>query len=213
VATNGEKVTLVPPELADELRTFFRAQLRGPVTLELLPGGATGAETYALLAEVAALSPRLALRVHPEAAPLAVEDERPAIVLAGAARGRIRFLGSPVGFKSKTLFGAILDVGRGDTALEEHTKRMLRTLARDVRLRVFVTPTCPFCPRAAEIAIRMAVQSARVAADVIAAQEFPGLVSRYRVQGVPKVVANDRVEFLGAPSESSFLAHVLRAAA
>jgi hypothetical protein len=57
------------------------------------------------------------------------------------------------------------------------------------------------------------VQSARVTADVIEAQEFPSLVKRYRVQGVPKVVVNETVEFVGTPSEAGFLAHVLRAAA
>jgi predicted DsbA family dithiol-disulfide isomerase len=54
----------------------------------------------------------------------------------------------------------------------------------------------------------MAVESARVTADVIEAQEFPDLARRYAVRGVPKIVINDAVEFVGALPESQFLAHV-----
>ena len=51
----------------------------------------------------------------------------------------------------------------------------------------------------------MAVESEHVTADVIEAMEFPDLARRYAVRGVPKIVINDRVEFVGAQPESQFL--------
>ena len=54
----------------------------------------------------------------------------------------------------------------------------------------------------------MAVESKYVTADVIEATEFPDLARRYGVRGVPKIVINDTVEFVGAVPESQFLAHV-----
>lgn len=54
----------------------------------------------------------------------------------------------------------------------------------------------------------MAVESEHVTADVIEATEFPDLARRYGVRGVPKIVINDTVEFVGAVPESQFLAHV-----
>jgi hypothetical protein len=54
----------------------------------------------------------------------------------------------------------------------------------------------------------MAVESERVTADVIEAMEFPDLAQRYRVRGVPKVVINDSVEFVGALPEGQFLEYV-----
>ncbi len=57
----------------------------------------------------------------------------------------------------------------------------------------------------------MAVESDRVIGDSVEASEFPDLVQRYQVSGVPKIVVNDRVEFLGAQPEGRFLDHVLRA--
>ena len=57
----------------------------------------------------------------------------------------------------------------------------------------------------------MAVESARITADVIEIQEFPDLAQRYAVSGVPKIIVGNQIEMVGAQSESSFLAAVLQA--
>jgi protein-disulfide isomerase len=57
----------------------------------------------------------------------------------------------------------------------------------------------------------MAVASDRVRATAIEATEFPELSRAYRVQAVPKIVINDRVQFEGALPEPQFLEAVLRA--
>jgi len=58
----------------------------------------------------------------------------------------------------------------------------------------------------------MAVASDKVRATAIEANEFPELSRAYRVNAVPKIVINDRVEFEGALPEPQFLAAVLEAA-
>jgi hypothetical protein len=63
------------------------------------------------------------------------------------------------------------------------------------------------------LAQHMAVASDRVRATAIEATEFPELSRSYRVQAVPKIVINDRVQFEGALPEPQFLDAVLRAAA
>jgi len=223
---------LIPEKEAGELKAHLETHLTGPVTVDLFVRPATGLwvpgrrecetceDARALLEEVAALSDRITLRVHdvsaePEAASAAglEADQVPALVLTGAASGRVRFLGLPAGLEFVTLLRGLVDVGRGGTSLAEETKQALRGLASDVHIRVFVTPSCPFCPRVALLAHQMAVESGRVTADVVEAQEFPELAARYGVQGVPKVVVNETVEFVGAQPEARFLDHVLRAAA
>jgi predicted DsbA family dithiol-disulfide isomerase len=57
----------------------------------------------------------------------------------------------------------------------------------------------------------MAVESSRVTADVIEAMEFPDLAGRYAVRGVPKIIVNDRVEFVGAQPEGEFVKHIKEA--
>ena len=61
------------------------------------------------------------------------------------------------------------------------------------------------------LAQHMAVASDRVTATAIEANEFPDLSQAYGVSGVPKIVINDRVEFMGALPEAQFLDAVLQA--
>jgi glutaredoxin-like protein len=223
---------VIPEKEAGELRAFLESNLTGPVTMDLFVGPLTGLwipgrvhcdtceDALTLLGEVASLSDLITLRVHdvlaePETAAAArlTEHEVPAVLLSGAANGRARFLGIPAGLEFGTLLRSLIDVGRGATSLEEASKQALRGLGRDAHIRVFVTPSCPFCPRVAQLAHQMAVESERVTADVVEAQEFPELAERHGVHGVPKVVVNDTVEFVGAQPEARFLDHVLRAAA
>jgi predicted DsbA family dithiol-disulfide isomerase len=61
------------------------------------------------------------------------------------------------------------------------------------------------------LAQHMAIASDRVTATAIEATEFPDMAQAYQVSGVPKIVINDRVEFMGALPESQFLDAVLQA--
>ena len=61
------------------------------------------------------------------------------------------------------------------------------------------------------LAQHMAIASDRVTATAIEATEFPDLARAYQVSGVPKIVINDRVEFMGALPEAQFLEAVLQA--
>jgi hypothetical protein len=46
-------------------------------------------------------------------------------------------------------------------------------------------------------------------ADVIDGSEFPHLAQKYAVMGVPKVIINEKIEFVGAFNEDLFAEHVL----
>jgi Thioredoxin domain len=59
----------------------------------------------------------------------------------------------------------------------------------------------------------MALESPHVRADVVEASEFPHLIGKYQVVGVPKVVINETVQFEGALPEDKYLDQVLKAAA
>jgi predicted DsbA family dithiol-disulfide isomerase len=58
----------------------------------------------------------------------------------------------------------------------------------------------------------MALRSARVRADIVEATEFPEMVGRYAVRGVPKTIINDRLAIEGAVPETDLRAAVERAA-
>ncbi|TMI77704.1 MAG: thioredoxin family protein [Bacillati bacterium ANGP1] len=56
------------------------------------------------------------------------------------------------------------------------------------------------------------IESPRVRADIIEATEFPDLVARYAVRGVPRTIVDDRVAVEGAVPEPNLLDAVLQAA-
>ncbi len=66
---------------------------------------------------------------------------------------------------------------------------------------------------AVQLAQRMAIESDVVRADMVESSEFPHLVHKYNVFGVPKTVVNEVVEFEGAQPEPLFLAQVMKATA
>jgi hypothetical protein len=66
---------------------------------------------------------------------------------------------------------------------------------------------------AATIAHKLAIENDLIKADVIDASEFPHLALKYGVMGIPKVVINEKVEFVGALPEDLFVEHVILATA
>lgn len=215
---------------AQALRAHFDKNLAGPVTIELFvepksaivvpgqPDCEFCEETRALLEDVASLSDRITLTVHDVRTASEVARDRgvsrvPTVVLRGAARGVVRYLGIPAGLEFGTLLEDLAAVSRGITTLRSESRAKLATLRKPVHVRVFVTPTCPYCPTIASLAHQVAVESANVTADVIEISEFPDLATQYHVRGVPKIVVNDTLELVGAQSEIAFVDALLEAAA
>ena len=173
-------------------------------------------ENTALAQEVASLSDEIDIEVYNFALDKdAVErygvDKIPAIVVEGEKDYGIRFYGVPAGYEFTSLLEAIKAVSAGESGLAPATKEALRGLKEPVHLQVFVTPTCPYCPMAVQLAHKMAIESDQVRADMIEASEFPHLVHKYNVFAVPKTVVNDEVSFEGALPEPLFLEQVLKA--
>jgi len=96
--------------------------------------------------------------------------------------------------------------------LKADTRQALKDLDKDVRIQVFVTPTCPYCTSVVRLAHQFAMESPRIRGEMVEATEFPHLAQKYHVFGVPKAVINETVFVEGAVPETVFLEHVLQAA-
>ena len=138
-------------------------------------------------------------------------DKVPAIVIVGKRDYGIRYYGIPYGYEFNSFVDTIMNVSKGATNLSEDTKKKLATIEKTVHIQVFVTLTCPYCPVAAGLAHKMAIESDKVHADVVEVGEFPHLAQKYSVMGVPKIVINERTEIVGAVPEPQFVEHVLQA--
>jgi glutaredoxin-like protein len=125
---------------------------------------------------------------------------------------RITFQGLPSSYEFATLLDAVERVSDNGEQLPAELAARLAGLEGDVEVMVFVTPTCPYCPRAASLANRMALASHRVRSLVVEANEFPELSEQFEVQGVPRTVVNRSGAFVGALPEAMFVDSVLRLA-
>jgi glutaredoxin-like protein len=134
-------------------------------------------------------------------------DGIPAVaLLRGGEDTRIRFLGAPAGYEFMSLIDALILAGTGESGLTPESKALVAAhVTKPMEMLVFVTPSCPHCPRAVTLAHRMAIESPLIQATCVEATEFLDLAQRYRVTGVPKTVVNGTIEMLGALPESVFV--------
>jgi glutaredoxin-like protein len=132
-------------------------------------------------------------------------DRVPAVIVAGPGGDRIRYYGAPLGHELPTLVDAVQMAATGETRLSEQSRAQLKALDKPVHLQVFFTPSCMYCPQMISLANQAAIESPLVTTVAIDATEFPDLVHRYNVNGVPKTVINDEMELLGAAPEEDFI--------
>lgn len=195
------------------------ADLRGPVRLVMFTQDVECqycAETRQMVEEVAELSEHVTAQIYDfvadgeEANKLGV-DKIPAVAVLGDDDYGIRFYGIPSGYEFTSFLAAIKLAAAGKAELSEETLRALSELGTPVRMQVFVTPTCPYCPQAVVLAHKMAVASPMVKADMISAQEFPHLAMKYQVMGVPRTVINESTHIEGAVAEPTVLEKIREA--
>jgi glutaredoxin-like protein len=210
-------MSLISDEHKEHVRNQLAESLVNPVRIVMFTQEMECqfcAQTKQLITELAALNEKIQAEGHDFVADAELAkqygiDKVPAIVVLGEKDYGIRIYGLPYGYEFQTLMSALSVASKGKTELSEETKAKLRAITNPVHIQVLVTLTCPHCPAAASMAHMFAVENDMIRADVIDANEFPQLAIKYGVMGIPKVVVNDKVEFVGALPEKMFLEHVL----
>ena len=195
---------MVGGRTADPVRiTFFEQSI----------GCDTCAPTRRALEQIARDNPEVTLKVlnlvldKEKAAEYGV-DCVPAVIVTGPVGDRIRYYGAPLGNELPTLLQAITMAATGKTELSDESRAQLKAISSPVRLQVFFTPTCVYCPRMISLANQAAIESPFVSTVAIDATEFPDLVRRYNVNGVPKTIVGETKELLGAVPEDQFVAAI-----
>ena len=161
--------------LSDQDRRVVRehlAVLQQPVTL-LLFTQTIGAPETALIArqvldEVASLNDLIRVEEvnfvleRERAAQYGIEHIPSIVLLSGEADTRMRFVGAPAGYEFMSLIEAVILAGTNDSQPDvlKVARSFRRTSRTPVDIQVFVTPTCPHCPRAVSLAHRMALENA-----------------------------------------------------
>jgi len=179
-------------------------------------------DTLKLVEEVASLSDILSVQAFDVDADAAIAENynvnlTPGLVITAVGEDGpidygVRYAGIPSGHEFSSLIQDLILVSGRDSGLSEQTREYLAGLKDPVHLQVFVTPTCPYCPRAVVLAHQMAMESTMVQAEMVEATEFPDLSNQYHIMGVPDTVINQgKGKMVGAVPEAQLLAEIMKA--
>jgi len=185
-------------------------------------GGQYMEETRQLLEEVTSLSDVFTLSAYDldENADIAGQykiDKAPGFVILAKDGEQtidfgIRYFGIPAGHEFTSLINDLIMVSSHNSALADETRQFLHGLSQPVLLQVFVTPSCPYCPRAVVLAHQMAMESPLVEAEMVEATEFFDLANQFGVSGVPHTVINSGAgNIIGAAPEDTLIAEIQKA--
>jgi len=132
----------------------------------------------------------------------------------GTERSNMRFAGIPSGYEFTTLLETLLMLGTDELELTP-TLESVKEIEDAINLQTFVTPTCPYCPRAVITAFRFALVNDRIVAEGVEANEFPELSQRNRISGVPDTIVTgaNATRVLGAQPEHAFAEALLQVSA
>ena len=220
---------MIPLKDQELIREKFARELMGPVKIDLFTERELGITvpgkrpcqyckpTEEMLREISGLHASISLRVHhmedepPEAATFGIERV-PGIVLRGLDGFRLTFYGIPAGTEFPSFLETISDVSRREVLLAAESLQQLSEIKSEVSVRVFVTPTCPYCPAVARVVCQMAMVNPNIRSEIIEVNEYPELAERYNVTAVPLTVIADKVSIPGIVPEAKLVEEIVKAA-
>jgi thioredoxin reductase (NADPH) len=125
----------------------------------------------------------------------------------------IRFTGAPAGEEVRSLMIAILMASTGSTILSDDSRRRLAALQEKRAVRVFVSPTCPYCPQQAAYAVSAAIERpGLVTAEMVEIFENKDIAAQFNVVSVPQTFINNQLVAPGLQPEEVFVEEVISAA-
>jgi thioredoxin reductase (NADPH) len=118
----------------------------------------------------------------------------------------IRWLGAPMGEEARTFLEILILVGLGKSQLSDQSMNVIKKIDSPRNVKIFVSPTCPYCPQQAVNAVKAAIEMPEhVSLEIIDIQSEPEIANQYAAQSVPQAFANDILIGQGAQPEEVFV--------
>lgn len=210
--------SLLSPEARVELRQLL-TKLVDDVKITLFTQETpcqTCADQRRLLEEVVGMSQKIKLTIldlvnDGERARERGVNKVPATLLDGRREYGICFYGITGGYEFTSLIDAIIMVSTGVSSLDDRVESLIKGIKKPAHVEVMTTLTCPYCPRMVHVANQFALVNPNIKTDMIDSAEYPHLVQRYSVSGVPKTIINETHTFEGAIPAEAFYLELLKA--
>lgn len=121
-------------------------------------------------------------------------------------RYNIRWYGAPIGEETRTLVEAVIMLGYGETHMSKDSKKILDRITGQRNIKLFVSPTCPYCPQQAVNAFKAVIEKPDlISLEIIDIQANPELAEQYSAQSVPQAFVDNTLIALGAQPEELFM--------
>ncbi|HAS87906.1 MAG TPA: thioredoxin reductase [Desulfovibrio sp.] len=205
----------IPEESRDYLEKLF-AGFKNPVTIEVYTAEGGHREynefTLNICRAFNVMGDKIELREY------AVDSEMgkkrniitTPTVLISPDKYDIRFLGAPAGEEGRALVEALNLASKGIDNISEHTQEILDPLEEDRQIKIFASPTCPYCPGQAINAFKAAVaRPDKISAWNISTLDNENMAREYNVGSVPHTDINNKVTFTGLEPEEKFMLQLL----
>jgi len=162
---------LIDAETEKQLKASFMQGMKLPVDVKVFtnpiiaPGDNQTPEINAfasrLVRELSALDPMIIAQelsmADPAAAALKISTS-PSIAVGYDLGYRIVYNGAPLGYEAAGFIETIMLASSGLSRLSGAAKAAVLPVEKETRIQVFVTPTCPYCPKAVLAANKLAVE-------------------------------------------------------
>ena len=82
--------------------------------------------------------------------------------------------------------------------LSKDVRQQLARLQVPALVKVFITPHCPFCPKAVSLLLGLAAANDRVWITIIDGELFPDVAEKERVSAAPTIILDDQFRWTGS---------------
>jgi thiol-disulfide isomerase/thioredoxin len=82
--------------------------------------------------------------------------------------------------------------------LSKDVRQQLARLQVPALVKVFITPHCPFCPKAVSLLLGLAAANDRVRITIIDGDLFPAVAEKERVSAAPTIILDDQFRWTGS---------------
>jgi len=137
-------------------------------------------------------------------------DRSPTLVFA-PEKYSIKYLGLPLGEEGRTLIETLILIGLGRSQLSDQAGKVIAGINEPRKVRVFVSPSCPYCPQQAVNAVKAAIEKpGLVAVEIVDTNYNADLAERYQAFSVPQTWANEVLIARGAQAQELFVSSLER---
>ena len=175
-------------------------------------------ETIELASEVAEINDKIKITVYnidkdKEIAEQYGVHKFPTTIVAKAGEkdGRIKYSGLPSGYEFGSLIEDLKTVSSGEAEVSSKAIEIISKIDKPITIKVFVTPTCPYCPKAVDTAHKFALLNKNITGEMVESLEFENEAEEAGVSSVPHIVINGDVQFVGAYPDDQFAEYVMEA--